>query len=107
MTSCDEGKTDRHSILSRLVTVLLFLLAHLVVLLLVGSVALAVSFDPVWSAATRPAVRSNQATPGLERHVADATMIGLVPEFDCIINSSLGVFEPWRVCHRSDPVRCF
>ena len=63
MTSCDEGKTDRYSTLARLMTVLLFLLAQLVVVLLVGSVALAVTFDPVWSAEARPAVRSSHATP--------------------------------------------
>ncbi len=63
MTNWDASKTYRHSILSRLVTALLFLLAQLVVVLLIGSVALAVSFDPAWSAEAHPAVRSSQVAP--------------------------------------------
>jgi Ca-activated chloride channel family protein len=43
MTTCDDTKTTTSPILSRIVTVLLFLLAQVVAALLIGSVALAVS----------------------------------------------------------------
>ncbi len=55
MTDRDEIETRNHSTLSKLVTVLLFLLAQLVAVLFIGSVALAVSFDPAWSAELQPA----------------------------------------------------
>jgi hypothetical protein len=43
MTTRDDTKIERFSILSKLVTILLFLLAQVVAALLIGSVALAVS----------------------------------------------------------------
>ncbi len=43
MTPCDDTGIERSSILSRTVTILLFLLAQVVAALLIGSVALAVS----------------------------------------------------------------
>ena len=55
MTTCDDTETEGLSILSRIVTVLLFLLAQVVAALLIGSVALAVSFGPAQSAEAQPA----------------------------------------------------
>ncbi len=55
MTTCDDPEIESFSILSRLVTVLLVLLAQVVAALLIGSVALTVSFGPAQSAEARPA----------------------------------------------------
>jgi Ca-activated chloride channel homolog len=49
MTACDDTKIEHASILSKIVTVLLFLMAQLVAVLMIGSVTLAVSFGPAWS----------------------------------------------------------
>ena len=49
MTTCDEIETYRPSNLARLTRLLLFLLMQGVAVILVGFVALFVSFEPVWS----------------------------------------------------------
>ncbi|WP_407178047.1 marine proteobacterial sortase target protein [Bradyrhizobium sp. STM 3562] len=84
MITCNEIETDSHSILSRIVTILLFLLAQLVATLLIGSVALAVSFEPVWSAEAQPAafIKPSDARAGSlllknDDGYADATRLGI------------------------------
>ena len=85
MTTCDDTKIKDLSILSRLVTVLLFLLAQVVAALLIGSVALAVSFGPAQSAEAQPAalLKPNDARAGSlllksgHNSAADATRLGI------------------------------
>src|SRR6201998_2012050 len=83
MTSCEYTKIESFSILSRLVTVLLFLLAQVVAALLIGSVALAVS--PTQAAEVQPAafIKPGDARSGSlllkngDNTYADATRLGI------------------------------
>jgi Ca-activated chloride channel homolog len=50
MTICDEIKIDRRPAISRILTLLLFVVVQTVAILLVGFVALFVNFEPAWSA---------------------------------------------------------
>ena len=90
MTRRDHSTTLRPSIPSRLVTLLLFLLAQLVVVLLIGSVAVAVSFDPLWSKGAGPAGSSRQATlPGFPPLSGGLSRRGQVPAPRCTGGRSL------------------
>jgi Ca-activated chloride channel homolog len=83
MTSCEYTKIESFSILSRLVTVLLVLLAQVVAALLIGSVALAVS--PTQAAELQPAafIKPGDARSGSlllkngDNTYADATRLGI------------------------------
>jgi Ca-activated chloride channel homolog len=79
MTACDDTEIASPSILSRLVTVLLVLLAQVVAALLIGSVALAVSFEPARSAEARPTafIKPGDARSGAaaKRYLPHATLI--------------------------------
>ena len=83
MTSCDDTEIEGFSILSRIVTVFLVLLAHVVAALLIGSVALAMSFGPVRSAEARPAALLKPGDSGSlllkngNNSYADATRLGI------------------------------
>src|ERR1700722_16489420 len=55
MTTCDEIKIDRRPAISRILTLLLFIVVQTVAILLVGFVALFVNFEPAWSAESRQA----------------------------------------------------
>jgi len=85
MTSCDDTEIEGFSILSRIVTVFLVLLAHVVAALLIGSVALAMSFGPARSAEARPAalLKPGDARSGSlllkngDNSFADATRLGI------------------------------
>ena len=83
MTSCDDTKIESFSVLSRLVTALLVLLAQVVAALLIGSVALAVS--PTHAAELRSAafIKPGDARSGSlllkngDNTYADATRLGI------------------------------
>jgi Ca-activated chloride channel family protein len=83
MTTCDDTEIERFSILSRIVTILLFLLAQVVAALLIGSVALAIS--PAQAAQAQPAafIKPGDARSGSlllkngDNTYADATRLGI------------------------------
>ena len=85
MTSCDDTEIEGFSIPSRIVTVFLVLLAQVVAALLIGSVALAMSFGPAQSAEARPAalLKPGDARSGSlllkngDNSYADATRLGI------------------------------
>src|SRR6266700_2488622 len=54
MTTCEEIETEHRSALSRIVTLLLFLVVQGVAIAIVGFTALFLSFEPVWSAQGQP-----------------------------------------------------
>jgi Ca-activated chloride channel homolog len=83
MTSCEYTKIESFSILSRLVTVLLVLLAQVVVALLIGSVALAVSPTQAAELQSAPFIKPGDARSGSlllkngDNTYADATRLGI------------------------------
>ena len=83
MTTCDEIETYRPSNLARLTRLLLFVLMQGVAVILVGFVALFVSFEPVWSeeapaAIARPGdARSGSLLLKTDDGYADATRLGV------------------------------
>ena len=83
MTSCEYTKIESFSILSRLVTVLLVLLAQVVVALLIGSVALAVSPTQAAELQSAPFIKPGDARSGSlllkngDDTYADATRLGI------------------------------
>src|ERR1700741_3514892 len=83
MTSCEYTKIKSFSILSRLVTVLLVLLAQVVVALLIGSVALAVSPTQAAELQSAPFIKPGDARSGSlllkngDNTYADATRLGI------------------------------
>src|SRR6201987_2070182 len=83
MTSCEYTKIESFSILSRLVTVLLVLLAQVVVALLIGSVALAVSPTQAAELQSAPFIKPGAARSGSlllkngDNTYADATRLGI------------------------------
>jgi Ca-activated chloride channel family protein len=83
MTTCDEIKTHNPSKLARLTGLLLFLLMQGVAVIVVGFVALFVSFGPVWSEETTNAyvahpgdARSGSLLLKTDDGYADATRLG-------------------------------
>jgi len=88
MTTCDDTEIKNSSILSRIVTILLFLLAQVVAALLIGSVALAVS--PAQAAELQPAafIKPGDARSGSlllkngDNSYADATRLGIDVDID-------------------------
>lgn len=83
MTSCEYTKIESFSILSRLVTVLLVLLAQVVVALLIGSVALAVSPTQAAELQSAAFIKPGDARSGSlllkngDNTYADATRLGI------------------------------
>jgi Ca-activated chloride channel family protein len=84
MTTYDETEISRHSTLSRMVRLLLFLVMQGVAVILVGFAALFLSFEPVWSAESPQAtlVRPGDARSGslllkTDDGTAEATRLGL------------------------------
>ena len=83
MTSCEYTKIESFSILSRLVTVLLVLLAQVVVALLIGSVALAVSPTQAAELQSASFIKPGDARSGSlllkngDNTYADATRLGI------------------------------
>src|ERR1700730_14553192 len=84
MTSFDAIETEHRSVLSRIVTFLLFLLVQGVAIAIVGFAALFLSFEPVWSAQGLPAalvkptdVRSGSLLLKTEDGYADAARLGI------------------------------
>jgi len=82
MTPCDDTGIERSSILSRTVTILLFLLAQVVAALLIGSVALAVSPTKAAEAQAAAFIKPRDARSGSlllkngDSAYADATRLG-------------------------------
>ncbi len=82
MTPCDDTGIERSSILSRTVTILLFLLAQVVAALLIGSVALAVSPTHAAEAQAAAFIKPGDARSGSlllkngDNAYADATRLG-------------------------------
>jgi Ca-activated chloride channel homolog len=85
MTAYDAIEIDSRSALSRIVTLLLFLVVQTVAILLVGFVALFVSFEPAWSAEGPQAAVVSPGTArsgslllkGPEEGYTDATRLGI------------------------------
>jgi len=83
MTSCDDTKIESFSVLSRLVTALLVLLAQVVAALLIGSVALAVSPTQAAELQSAPFIKPGDARSGSlllkngDNTYADATRLGI------------------------------
>jgi Ca-activated chloride channel family protein len=83
MTSCEYTKIESFSILSRLVTVLIVLLAQVVVALLIGSVALAVSPTQAAELQSASFIKPGDARSGSlllkngDNTYADATRLGI------------------------------
>jgi Ca-activated chloride channel homolog len=84
MTTYDEIETEHRSVLSRIVTLLLFLVVQGVAIAIVGFAALFLSFEPGWSAQSLPAafVKPADARTGslllkTDDGYADATRLGI------------------------------
>ncbi len=84
MTACEEIETEHRSVLSRIVTFLLFLVVQCVAIAIVGFAALFISFEPVWSAESQPAVlvkpadaRSGSLLLKTDDGYADAIRLGI------------------------------
>jgi Ca-activated chloride channel homolog len=84
MTAYDEIETEQRSALSRIVTLLLFLVVQGIAIAIVGFAALFLSFEPVWSAQGLPAalVKPADARTGslllkTDDGYADATRLGI------------------------------
>ena len=84
MTAYDEIETEPRSALSRIVSLLLFLVVQGVAIAIVGFAALFLSFEPVWSAQGLPAalVKPADARTGslllkTDDGYADATRLGI------------------------------
>jgi Ca-activated chloride channel homolog len=84
MTTYDEIETEHRSVLSRIVTFLLFLVVQGVAIAIVGFAALFLSFEPVWSAQSPPValVKPTDARSGslllkTDDGYADATRLGI------------------------------
>jgi Ca-activated chloride channel homolog len=84
MTACDEIETEPRSALSRIVSLLLFLVVQGVAIAIVGFAALFLSFEPVWSAQGLPATlvkpadaRSGSLLLKTDDGYADATRLGI------------------------------
>jgi Ca-activated chloride channel family protein len=84
MTTLDEIETGHRSVLSKIVTFLLFLVVQGVAIAIVGFAALFLSFEPVWSAQGLPAalvkpadVRSGSLLLKTDDGYADATRLGI------------------------------
>ena len=85
MTTCEEIETDsRPSVLSRIATLLLFLVVQGVAIAIVGFAALFLSFEPVWSAQGQPVAlvkpanaRSGSLLLKTDDGYADAARLGI------------------------------
>jgi Ca-activated chloride channel homolog len=84
MTACEEIETEHRSVLSRIVTFLLFLVVQSVAIAIVGFAALFISFEPVWSAESQPVAfvkpadaRSGSLLLKTDDGYADAIRLGI------------------------------
>jgi Ca-activated chloride channel family protein len=84
MTTLDEIETGHRSVLSKIMTFLLFLVVQGVAIAIVGFAALFLSFEPVWSAQGLPAAlvkpadaRSGSLLLKTDDGYADATRLGI------------------------------